>query len=266
MSALLMGRVFYTDLSAHLRFTLLALADHADDEGANVYPGQDRLARKVGASVRSVRDHLHELERLGYLAVVRRHGPHGTTVYRIAVAKLPTEPTLDRQPTAGPERLDRQPVAGVDRQPTADRQKLPTGSPASPATVSTGSPASVDRQPTADNPSGTIRKKKQPSRRGRARETDWPDDFVLTDERRARARAVGCRNPELAWEHWHQRCLAKGLRYARWGAAWVTWLANHARYGCPCREPPPARRGQSVRDMARDIAAEWAAETGGTGP
>lgn len=104
---------------------------------------------------------------------------------------------------------------------------------------------------------------KPKSRRQRvvAIETEWPEDFTLTAERRQAARAAGCSDPELAWEAWHQRCLAKGLRYVRWGAAWTTWLSSHGRFGCPCQKQTPRGLGKpSVRDMARNIAAKWAAE------
>lgn len=139
MSALLMGRAFYADLPAHLKFCLVALCDHADDDGGNVYPGQARLAAKLSVAVRTVRDQVHELERRGYLVPEGRQGQRGTVRYRIAVDRLP-----------------------LDRQPTAERQNLPTGSPAHEISSRPAAHRRLDRQPTADNPSGNHQKKLHP--------------------------------------------------------------------------------------------------------
>ncbi len=147
VSALLMGRVFYTDLPSHLRFTLLALADHASDDGGGIFVGQDRLARKVGSSVRSVHANLCALRDRGYLEQEQRMGRNGVHCYRLNLEKLPTleacKAPVDRKPTS-------------DRQPTSDRKSSVENPP------STGSTASIDRKPTSDKPSVTI-KKKQPS-------------------------------------------------------------------------------------------------------
>jgi biotin operon repressor len=149
-----MSRVFYTDLPPHLRFTLLALADHADDDGTGIYVGQERLARKVGIRVRAVHANLCALRDQGYLVQEPRSGRNGVHCYRIDVTKLPSaeacKAPVDRQSTTPPpESIDRQSTA--DRQSTTDRQST---------VPSTGSPASIDRQPTADKPKAT---KKQPT-------------------------------------------------------------------------------------------------------
>lgn len=200
-----MGRVFYTDLPAHLRFTLLALADHANDDGDNVYPGQERLARKVGAAVRTVRDQVHELERLGYLVAVGRQGQHGTTRYRIAVEKLPT-------------------IDALDRQPTADRQELPTGSPPPSVASRPAAHRRLDRQPTADKPSGTIKKKQPSGRDTPTRKARLPDDFTLTEERRAYAVGKGCQNPSRTFEAFVTFYRGSGKSQLDWDATFRTWV------------------------------------------
>lgn len=231
-----MGRAFYTDLPAHLKFTLVALADHADDDGGNVYPGQQLLARKVGVSVRAVRDQLHELETRGYLLPERRRTAHGTRPYRLNVALLPD---------------------GADRKPTADRQKLPTGSPAPVSNESTGSPASVDRKPTADKPSVTV-SKKQP--RETPRRTRLPDLFPLTEELRRYCVAKGCRSPERTHEAFVTFYRGSGKPQLDWIATFHTWvLGAHGgpdwkACGCQPRafpgQPAPGS-GQAALDAKR---------------
>lgn len=138
MSALLMGRVFYTDLPANLKLTLLALADVADDDGSRVFLGQKRIARKVGCSERSIRTHLGELRKLGYLTKLTRDGSHGQDRHGIVVDKLPSHEQIALMfPRA---------AKVADRQPAATRQD---------SDVSTGSTASVERQVVADDSSAT---------------------------------------------------------------------------------------------------------------
>lgn len=136
MSAYLMGRVFYADLPGHLKLCLLALADHAHDDGSHVFPGQARLARKVSVAMRTVRWQLVELQRLGYLVRAARLGPHGATSFQIPLARLPT--------------------------PESTGNPLPPGNPLPSGESRLATHCHVDRQPIATEPSVTI-KKKQPS-------------------------------------------------------------------------------------------------------
>ena len=131
MSALLMGRVFYTDLPTHLRFCLLALADHANDDGASIFVGQERLARKLGVSDRSVRSQLAELRELGYIERTQAaKGPgrgksKGTPDhYRILIEKLPgtDEIALMERPETSSALSDGKTgsAAPKDRKPTSE--------------------------------------------------------------------------------------------------------------------------------------------------
>jgi hypothetical protein len=129
-----MGRAFYTDLPPHLRFVLVALCDHANDDGTGVFVGQRHLARKVGGGERTVRGNLAELRARGYIERIGQRSRTGTDTYRIATTKLPTSDAIDalkavwraadvagRSTTrlAAGDRSDRQPVAARDRQPVA---------------------------------------------------------------------------------------------------------------------------------------------------
>lgn len=122
MSVRQMAAVWELELPSHLKLVLLAIADHANDEGA-AFPGQERLAAKCSLAPRTVRDSLAKLEQLDLLRVVRR-GKKQTNLYQLYVIGGPPPLTLqtERQPTAAG---DRRPTAGTDRRPTATPQEPP---------------------------------------------------------------------------------------------------------------------------------------------
>lgn len=86
MSVKIMGMVWdhYPRGGGEL-LTALALADHADHEGANVRPGMVGLARKTRQSVRTVQMHVARMRQERWLEPVRyANGGHGrATEYRI---------------------------------------------------------------------------------------------------------------------------------------------------------------------------------------
>lgn len=70
MSGLLMGRAFYFDLPPRQKLLLLAIADHANDDGYGCHPSQVRLAEKVGCTRRHIHNLLKELESQGLIEVL----------------------------------------------------------------------------------------------------------------------------------------------------------------------------------------------------
>lgn len=212
------------------RLVLLALADCADAEKREAWPSLTHLAQKTKLSLRGVRYALRGLEQLGELETRERSGT--SAVYRLT------------------------PGSSCPPAHIAPRQPVPP-TPANDDRNGGGTPATLAPYPSVREPSV---KRKRRTQRAKLPETEWPDDFVLTPERREAARAAGCLDPPLAWEAWHQRCLAKGLRYARWGAAWITWLSNHGRYGCPCQKVLPLRGGRpTTMDGVQNLAAKYVA-------
>lgn len=120
MSALLMGRAFYTSLPSHLRFLLVALCDHANDEGEDVFVGQARLAAKVGAGERTVRRNLGELRDAGYIERVGRMGSRGQDRHIICIDRLPSLEDIRDVGKSRPAKVaDRPPASAVDRPPVA---------------------------------------------------------------------------------------------------------------------------------------------------
>jgi len=59
--------------------------------------------------------------------------------------------------------------------------------------------------------------------RKRALARTWPEDFTLTQERAEWARDLGV-DATREWNKFRDNCLAKGLKYIDWNAAWRTWI------------------------------------------
>lgn len=83
MSVKAMARVWELELHHSERLVLLALADHADHLGANIYPSVGLIAWKSGYSESQVRRIMRQLVAAGFLKVMRNGGGRGNpTVYR----------------------------------------------------------------------------------------------------------------------------------------------------------------------------------------
>lgn len=67
------------------RLVLLAIADCANDRGADAYPATSTIAKKTGLSERGVRKAIAELETLGELKVDYKAGPKGCNRYRVTI-------------------------------------------------------------------------------------------------------------------------------------------------------------------------------------
>ena len=70
MSAKLMGEVWSLDLPQHEKLVALALADHGEDDGSQIFPSVARLAWKTGYTERRVQQILRSLEEKGLIEPV----------------------------------------------------------------------------------------------------------------------------------------------------------------------------------------------------
>lgn len=68
---------------------LLAMADHADDEGRHCYPSVDRIAWKANYKPRQVVNIMRDLEKAGVITRVREATRHRPAEYRITLSKAP---------------------------------------------------------------------------------------------------------------------------------------------------------------------------------
>ena len=89
MSVKQMGLVWELNLPPNQKIVLLALADHADDDGGNVYPSIKRTAWKTGYNERQVQRILSELRESGLIEqVANAEGGRGkTTRYQLYLEK-----------------------------------------------------------------------------------------------------------------------------------------------------------------------------------
>jgi|SRR5450830_579679 len=118
MGLKLQARAWATHLTpSPLKFTLLALADNANDSTAEAWPAIATTAKRCSLSVKQARRHVHTLVELGYLVEL---GPRlsGVMCYRIAadmLAAAPNDsasPPADGSPTPSRVRGDTPPAEG----------------------------------------------------------------------------------------------------------------------------------------------------------
>ncbi|HEX9888037.1 MAG TPA: helix-turn-helix domain-containing protein, partial [Nitriliruptorales bacterium] len=105
MSIKVMAHVWELDLPQREKFVLLALADHADDHGRDVFPSVAHLAWKTGYDRRSIQRIIRALEDRGVLEqVAPGGGRHTPARYAIHTAKgvslPPFEPVDNPEPRA----------------------------------------------------------------------------------------------------------------------------------------------------------------------
>lgn len=76
----------YSEHTSTALLLMLAIADHAHDDGGGAYPSIDTLARKARTTRRHVKRLLHILEASGELEVKRGRGPRGTNLYQVTIS------------------------------------------------------------------------------------------------------------------------------------------------------------------------------------
>lgn len=104
-----MGAIFELDIPAYDKLVLLAMADHARDDGTGCYPSIDTLARKSSLSRRGVQGIMRRLEDSGLIAPEKISRGRRSTEYRITLAnRAPgslfpvAQPRTAAHPTANP--------------------------------------------------------------------------------------------------------------------------------------------------------------------
>lgn len=89
MSVKASSRVWESDLETRRMIVLLAMADHADDEGRSIFPSVKRIAWKCKMSERQVQRHLAALRADGILKVISPATRYKPNEYAIVYAALP---------------------------------------------------------------------------------------------------------------------------------------------------------------------------------
>jgi len=157
MSIKIMSQVWELDIDHSEMIVLLAMADHADDDGQNCYPSNAYLAWKTGYSDRQVRRVLRTLESTGIITrVAHEEGGRGlATEYRL-----------------NPEKGDKKSAFMADKRRTSTTQKGDILSEKADMGVQKGGHSYVP--PTISNHHRNI---KEPSEDGAATTFDYPEWF-----------------------------------------------------------------------------------------
>lgn len=94
MSGILAGKVWLSNLAPHLKPLAAALADTANDDGTDIYPGVPYMAWKLGAHKRTVQFGMKALRDMKVLVLVANEkGGRGLrTEYRMDASALPARP------------------------------------------------------------------------------------------------------------------------------------------------------------------------------
>jgi Helix-turn-helix domain len=88
VSVRLITAVFQLDIAPSEKLVLLAMADHAHDDGTGCYPSIELLARKTSQTRRGVQKIMRRLQGAGLIAPskVSRGGPRRSTEYTLMLA------------------------------------------------------------------------------------------------------------------------------------------------------------------------------------
>lgn len=193
----------------------LALADHADDGGNNIFPSIKALAEKTRQSERTVQYQLRRMEESGWLMRVGygNGGRSQTTEYRISPIWVKGADIAPLQKGANDDKKG----ATDDTKGCNPRQKR----------VQRVAPAK-NRHRTIKEPSVTVigagAQKREPSRA-----TVLPDGFAPNETAVAMAAELGLNlaAEQAAFKDHHA---ANGSTFKDWQAALRTWLRNAARF------------------------------------
>ena len=218
------------------RLVMLALADHADEEG-KCYPSMQRLCERTGLSERAVQMNVKRLVEAGYLRVSVGGGKGNANLYFVS-----PNPASDAPRTKCT--------------PAPDAPQTPHQMRANPA-------------PDAPEPSGTTIEPSDIGRVPRAKprkpEVPLPPDWVPNDRNLADAEARQFSTQEIEDEadRFRNYHTAKGNRFRDWDAAWRTWLGNARRFARPA--PQGGKRADAAIEQIARLAGLGAAPGDGRG-
>lgn len=227
MSIRLMAEVWPLDLPLGKKFVLIALCDSAHDEG-ECFLCIETIAYKCGMGVRTVQQHLSDLEADGFIRREERAGRSSLfSVYPLMLQAAPRHPLFERRQEIR-DRMTPAKSAGVNQTPA--KSAPPQGTPAEAAP----SPAKSAGAPAKSAPITVL----DPSTNGKKnnlRGTRIPDDWSITDE--LMQAAIACGVPpgavqveaEQFRDHWKAKT-GKDATALDWPARWRTWCRNAVKW------------------------------------
>jgi hypothetical protein len=140
VSIRLMAATFELDIRAADKLVLLAMADHARDDGTGCYPSVETLARKTSQSRRGVQKIMRRLEHAGLIAPSKLSKGRRSSEYRIALTNREpgslfphAQPRTPAQSTANLSASNREPECANGRRILMEPSRTvlePSGAPA----------------------------------------------------------------------------------------------------------------------------------------
>ncbi len=199
------------------RFVLLAVADHANDDGL-AYPSAARIALKTCMAERSVRRIVHRLVGTGWLTIIKNAGKNGTNLFQVHVPPLTQgHPDPGSPLTQGPQPLTQGPPPPDpgSAEPSENHQKPSGGTQL----------ALVPPEPPPEKPRKLTRA---------AQIGNWrPNDHQRFD---AAVQLYGSASPENmdkvsgVVDAFVDHALDKGRVSKDWSAAWRNWVTKEAEF------------------------------------
>lgn len=134
MSIKVMTWAWDQQIPGNLKLLLLAISDHASDDGTNAWPSIQRLMEKTGTDRRTVQRNLRKLEEVGFLRVERRNGRASYYTVLMEGRQIDTPPGGGNMPQGGG--TDAAPgAAPTPPEPSVNRQEPLSGGEAAAPTV-----------------------------------------------------------------------------------------------------------------------------------
>ena len=118
MSVKLMSAAWDMDLPMGQKMLLLALCDHANDDGV-CYPSQEKLAQKCSMGERTVISHIQWLERRGIVSRERRQNTQRrkSDLYQITLSNYTPEPANSAPANSAPAKFFPEPANFAPSEP-----------------------------------------------------------------------------------------------------------------------------------------------------
>lgn len=118
MSVKLMSAAWDMDLPMGQKMLLLALCDHANDDGV-CYPSQEKLAQKCSMGERTVISHIQWLERHGIVSRERRQNTQRrkSDLYQITLSNYTPEPANSAPANSAPAKFSPEPANFAPSEP-----------------------------------------------------------------------------------------------------------------------------------------------------
>ena len=247
---------------AQLKLILLALCDHADEDGW-CWPSQERLAAKAECSHDTAARRLHRLERLGF--ITRRRRARKTTIYRISLYKNDMKPQAVRNHDLAPSEAEKAQILNTQTPVMIPQNAVDDDATIASLTIKDNHQSESPQLFASDDAPPAKRKKRIP----------MPENWQPTDEGIEFAENLGfsvaktavmiqaCRDYHLK----HGTLIAGQIGLA---ATWRTWCNNEvkftaereARYGKGSGSNRQTR-SETIIAASRQYASEMARRRGG---